>query len=416
MSQPLKILCIVGTRPEFIKVYPVYKLLFEQQFKNRVELELDVKLVFSGQHIDLLEDLEEFFEVKPDFRLDLSDLNKETENRLSLLSSKILKEASELFIKEKPDLIFLQGDTVTAQQCAQAAFFQKINIAHIEAGLRTHDLANPFPEEFARRVISQIADLNFAPDKKAQNNLEAEKILFDKKSFNFHTGNTVIDTLDLSMKKINDESFDWSSFRNIKQAFSNEDMDVVDYLENRGGRQFILVTAHRRENHGKALQNLANAIFRIADKFKNDDVEFVISVHKNPGAREAFEELYSKCLEAKLENVYFLDSINYPCFLRLMTNCFFIVTDSGGIQEEAPYLSKPVLIFRNNTERLEGLNLGLSKLIGTEEHRVHGELLDMIISQETFSSMVKKDLQPYGDGLAASRIVDVSLLYLKDKA
>lgn len=406
-----KIFCIVGTRPEFIKMFPVYKLLWERASENRSGKEIEVKWISSSQHNEMLNDLEEFFKVKPDYYFELlSKPNK----KLGELSAEIMQQATKLFTEERPDLIFIQGDTLTALECGLAAFYEKIPVAHVEAGIRTNNILAPFPEELSRRILSQFSDLNFAPGQRSLNTLEAEKILFKKKSYNFYTGNTVIDALDFSCKRIADAGFDWNLFKMAELSFQKKQIDLLQYLIQSSFKRRILVTAHRRENFGEALENLTKAIQRIAEKFNGtNEVEFIICIHKNPNAREVFQKLYDRVELDKLTNITILEPLNYPLFIKLMTHSYFIITDSGGIQEEAPYLSKPVLVFRNETERTEGIDFGFSKLIGTEEHLIHGAALEMLQDESIYNSMIKKDLQPYGDGLAASRIVDISMLYLK---
>ncbi len=417
----LKIFIVVGTRPEFIKLYPVYKEFLERTHTDsspgtQVKHALELKWVSSGQHPDLLKDLYEFFQVQPDYEFDLSDLNDNDETHLSKLAAKILEQASELYAREQPDLVIVQGDTLTAQQCALAAFYQKIEIAHIEAGIRTNDIDNPFPEELARRIISQISSLNFAPSQTALTNLEAEKVMHKKKSFNFYTGNTVVDALEQTRRIITNHNFNWGEFKFARLAFYPDlEYDMIKTLEKLHAKKIILVTAHRRENEGEPHENLARAIFRIAERYaESGEVEFIVSVHKNPQARIAFEKLQKQLEERSIMNVRFLEAINYPLFLKIMMHSYFIVTDSGGIQEEAPYFGKPVLVFRNLTERVEGIDQGMANLVGTEEHVIHGAMLELLTDANVYSSMIVEGKQPYGDGLAASRIADVSLLYLKN--
>lgn len=416
----LKIFIIAGTRPEFIKVYPIYQeFLKRSQIDSspgtQVRHQLEVRWVASGQHQELLEDLYSFFQIKPDYEFDLSNINEDSETHLSKLAAKILEEASMLYAREKPDLVIVQGDTLTSQQCALAAFYQKIEIAHIEAGIRTNDISSPFPEELSRRIISQISTLNFAPSQTALTNLEAEKVMNKKKSFNFYTGNTVVDMLEHTRQIILAENFVWGEYRFARLAFHPDlEYDMIMTLEKIKHKKIILVTAHRRENEGEAHENLANAILRIAERYaSSDSIEFIVSVHKNPQARIAFESLEKQLQERSITNVRFLDAINYPLFLRIMMQCHFIVTDSGGVQEEAPYFGKPVLVFRDLTERVEGIEHGMARLIGTEEHVVHGAMLELLTDQNAYNAMIVEGMQPYGDGLAASRITDVSLLYLK---
>ena len=363
-------------------MFPVYK-------KLKTKEDIDLAWVNSSQHDVLIEDQEKFFNIKADHKF--SKLDSKPESRLAGLGAHILNEATELFLKEKPDLIFVQGDTLTTQYCALAAFYLKIKIAHIEAGLRTTDITNPFPEELSRRVISQIADLNFAPELKALENLEMEKALYKKSSFNFYTGNTVIDTLSYCMQELDDG----------------------DLHEDLKGQKYILLTCHRRENLDGAIGNLFNACTRIAQNPSCKDIKLVFIRHKNPQAQKLYDEYQEFCKKEKLNQILFLDPVSYPKFLVLMKNSFFIVTDSGGVQEEAPYLQKPVLVFREQTERLAGLDLGLAKLVGTKENLIHGEMLDLATNETRFKKMVETGLQPYGDGLAADRIVDSTILYLK---
>lgn len=416
-SKQLKIFVVAGTRPEVIKVYPVYKALLERaegQYSAGTDIkhDLEIKWVSSGQHQALVEDLYQFFEIEPDYRFEV-EVAEKPELKLAEMSSQIMIQASELFLREQPDLVLVQGDTLTAQQVALAAFYQGIKIGHVEAGIRTNNVYSPFPEELARRIISQIADLNFAPSQTALTNLDAEKVMHKKSSHNFYTGNTVVDTLEESRKKILEPDFDWSEFKFARLAFYPDlEYDLIKTLDKAVGKKIILVTAHRRENQGEAQQNLANAIYRLATESKHD-LEFIVSVHKNPQARLAFEDLQNRVNEEGLQNIRILDAVNYPLFLRLMMASYLIVTDSGGIQEEAPYLGKPVLVFRNLTERVEGIESGMASLIGTEEHVVHGAVLELLNDSAVYNSMIKEGLQPYGDGLAGSRIADVSLLYLK---
>lgn len=415
----LKIFVIAGTRPELIKMYPIYKALYERTLSDsspgtKVKHSLEVKWISSSQHVEMLEDLYQFFKIRPDHEFDLNDLNDDQDTHLAKLASRIINEASELFAREQPDLVIVQGDTLTAQQCALAAFYQRIRIAHVEAGIRTNNIYSPFPEELARRTLSQIADLNFAPSTTALNTLEAEKIMFKKQSYNFHTGNPVVYTLEYTRAKISDLNFNWGDFAYTMPAFTDNGQwfDLIKHLDS-CNKKIILITAHRRENLAEAHYNLANAIYRILER--EDSVEFIVSVHKNPEARKAFQGLHQRLIEENLKHrVHFFEAINYPLFVKLMIHSYFIVTDSGGIQEEAPYLGKPVLVFRNETERVEGMHHGMARLIGTEEHMIHGSMLELIVDPTSYNSMIQEGLQPYGDGLAASRIADLSLLYLKD--
>lgn len=395
-------------------MFPVFLALKKRALDGA---QLEIKWVSTAQHKHLLEDLESFFQIKADFEFEIHD-SQNPKTRLGNLNSQLIQQATDLFNKEKPDLIFVQGDTLSSQSCAIAAFYQKIKIAHIEAGLRTNSVYNPFPEEFSRRVISQIANLNFSPEPQAQDNLEFEKKLYKKQSLNFHTGNTVIDCLKYSMDKIYQADFNWQNFNYINEAFDEKVFDLDNYLKNLEHKKYILFTAHRRENLVNKgglckMDNLINAIKRISENKLVDDYEFVFMIHKNPEARKPFEEFYLYCKEHRIEKIKFLEAASYPAFLKLMSQSHFIVTDSGGIQEEAPYLKKPVLIFRDNTERLTGLEMGLTKLVGTDELGIHTEILDLISNEKSYHSMIENGFEPYGDGQAASKIVENTLLYMQ---
>lgn len=372
---------------------PVYKALKE---KAKHE-DLEVKWILSSQHKDLLHDLTNFFEIEADHELQLCTGNTfeldSKEKKLCGLSAQILSEASKLFAQERPDLVIVQGDTMTVQQVALAAFYHKIQIAHIEAGIRTNDLYAPFPEELARRIVSQVANLNFAPTPKAFELLENEKVLFNKKhAQNFLVGNTVIDSLLDTVIKTEAPDFDWANYG-----------DLVNFIKNTKSqnKKIILVTAHRRENIS-AHPELVQAIYKIAQE-KGSEVEILISLHKNPDARKAFVDLEQ---QAKLPNIHLLEAISYPLFVKLMKESFLILTDSGGIQEEAPYLQTPVLVFRNETERMESIEAGAAKLIGTKSKDIYQETMMLLNNPNAHQSMIidAKSQTLYGSGDASEKI------------
>lgn len=282
---------------------------------------------------------------------------------------------------------------MTVQQVALAAFYHKIQIAHIEAGIRTNDLYAPFPEELARRIVSQVANLNFAPTPKAFELLENEKVLFNKKhAQNFLVGNTVIDSLLDTVIKTEAPDFDWANYG-----------DLVNFIKNTKSqnKKIILVTAHRRENIS-AHPELVQAIYKIAQE-KGSEVEILISLHKNPDARKAFVDLEQ---QAKLPNIHLLEAISYPLFVKLMKESFLILTDSGGIQEEAPYLQTPVLVFRNETERMESIEAGAAKLIGTKSKDIYQETMMLLNNPNAHQSMIidAKSQTLYGSGDASEKI------------
>lgn len=410
----MKIFIIVGTRPEFIKLFPVYKALKELCLNKFSDLDIEVEWILSLQHKEMIEDLEKFFLIKTDKTLEIEETNLD----LNSLAAAILNASSKLFKIEKPDLVIVQGDTITAQQSALAAFYLKIPIAYVEAGIRTNDIQNPFPEELSRRILSQISTLNFCPTKKAHRTMEAEKIIFKKDSFNFYTGNTIVDSLQYAFKRFESEEVDWDIFRTalLLKNTKHEEVDLSTYIQNCmiTQKRIILVTAHRRENHGRALENLADCILKISGEEIGSSVEFVIVMHKNPSARSAFIDLENRAKELGRENIKCLEPVNYPLFLKLMDFSHLIVTDSGGIQEEAPYLGKPVLVFRKETERVESIDSGLSKLVGTGTVDLYFWIHKLLSDKELYESMIKLDASLYGDGQAAMRISEICLLYLKD--
>lgn len=356
----LKIFCVAGTRPEYIKLFPVYKEL--------KKLGLAVSWVSSAQHLELVKELEEFFEIKPDYVFDLS---QKPDRSLAELSAELLTQADFLFKREKPDLVIVQGDTATTLEAAMAAFNNRIPVAHIEAGLRTHDLKNPFPEELNRRIVSQISSFNFCPTQVSLDNLINESC-----ENNYLVGNTVIDSLKECLEKIELEKPE---------------------------RPYVLVTSHRRENIEAMKTDLAPAISELAAL--KPDYDFVIKLHANPKIKEAFSDL----MKESLANIRFVETQSYPVFVKLMAEAEFILTDSGGVQEEAPYLLKPILVFRDKTERMEAVDAGAAKLIGTKKESVKEAVLDLMNNPSGYEKMItgKKDI--FGDGNSASKTVDILL-------
>ena len=356
----------------------------------------------------MCETLIKFFDLEKDVEFEALDEAKFKEADIGCKNAMLLEQASKVFADFKPGLIFVQGDTLTTLSYATTAFYNKIPVAYVESGLRTPTIDKPFPEEFNRRVLSQIATLNFTPNARALQNLEAEKILFHKSSYNFNTGNTIIDTLNTVLQKIEDESFDWSKLDKIKTTFEQKDFSLDDYLQK--NRRTVLVTAHRRENQEGAIKNLSKAIIELANKYS--DLSFLVVTHPNPIAKKEFEYLYQEI--KTLNNIDIIEPVEYPIFLKIMIISYLIITDSGGVQEEAPYLNKPVLVFRSETERKAGLELGLAKVVGTSKDSLIEAFEEIHNDPVIYDSMMKNDLQPYGDGNASKRIVEVVLLYIKN--
>jgi len=381
-----KILIVFGTRPEAIKFAPIIK-----EIKNHSSLK-GIICVFR-QHDKMLDYILKTFNIKPDYDLKITLSDK------SLFGKKIniFKKAKNLIIsslsflkflrilkKEKPDILMVQGDTSTAFLAAFLAYHFKIKIAHIEAGLRTHDKYSPFPEEMNRQLICRLADFHFAPTKQAKENLLKEGV--DEKKI-FLTGNTAIDAL--SIIKENQKN-------NIERY---EEDFLKKYGINFKDKKIILLTAHRRESFGEGLLNIFLAIKEIAQKRK--DVEIIYPVHLNPNVYHLAHELLDD-----ISNVRLIEPLEYDEFVFLMDKSYLILTDSGGIQEEAPSLKKPVLVMRNKTERQEGIEAGVSKLIGTNAKNIIDETFLLLDDKNIYRKMASGN-NPYGDGMAAKKIIEI---------
>lgn len=347
-----KISIIFGTRPEIVKLYPVIKYL-----KKKFE----VVTIFTGQHRDLGRQMLKAFNIKPDYDLDVMLIDQS----LSILTALLHENLDEILSKEKPDLIVVQGDTTTALVGALEAYYHKIPVAHIEAGLRTTDLYSPFPEEVNRRLISQIALYNFTPTIQAQERLNYENV----SGYIYNTGNTGIDTL---------------------LEFAKKDKSTK--------RKMVLVTLHRRESFGTTFKGMLLAIKDFLNTFKSYEVVF--PVHPNPNVSKVVKEILGKHPKVEL-----IEAVDYKKMISLMKQCAFIVTDSGGLQEEAPSLKKPVLVLREVTERMEGVMLGVAQLVGTNSHDIYHAMCNLASDYGLYHSMITK-YNPYGDGKASKRICD----------
>jgi UDP-N-acetylglucosamine 2-epimerase (non-hydrolysing) len=372
------VLLTFGTRPEAIKLAPVYKEIAKRS--DRLRLVCCV----TGQHRELLHQMLKVFDMHADY--DLRVLQED--QTLFHVTSSVLERMRDVLLKEMPDILVVQGDTSSAFAAALAAFYLKIPIAHVEAGLRSYDRFQPFPEEINRTFISHIADLNFCPTKRAAENLLNEQIAPES----IHvTGNTVIDSLLQTVGLLSD---------------SNRSTDPLGDLQLHSGRM-ILVTGHRRENFGPGLANLSHALVDLVRRF--DDVTVVYSVHPNPNVREPVERILGSH-----ERIRVIQPPDYFRFVALMNESFFIITDSGGIQEEAPSLKKPVLIVRNVTERPEAVECGAAILVGTDRETIVRESSRLLESTDHYESMVVNE-SPFGDGHAAERIVDSIETFLTDR-
>ena len=370
MANKLKVMTVFGTRPEAIKMAPVVLEL------NR-HMEIEPIVTVTAQHREMLDQVLRLFTITPDYDLDIMATSQtlfDITNKALIGLEKVLKEV-------KPDIVLVHGDTTTTFVGALAAYYHQINVGHVEAGLRTGNKYSPFPEEMNRKLTGAIADLHFAPTQTSKANLLREGV---DESKIFVTGNTVIDALHQTVR--NDFAFD------------NHLLEGIDY----GSKRIILVTTHRRENLGEPMRHVYKALKRLTETFA--DVEVVFPVHKNPKVREVVNEELGN-----LDKVHLTDPLDYEPFANLMSRSTIILTDSGGVQEEAPALGKPVLVLRDTTERPEAVEAGTVKLIGTDSERVFNESKLLLTDQQEYDRMAKST-NPYGDGKAASRIVS-ALLY-----
>jgi len=371
-QKKINILISFGTRPEGIKLAPVIKCIDRQRDK------FNLKVCSTGQHKEMLEQVLGFFEIKPDFSLDLM-----TENQsLSSFSSRLLSKVDKIIADAKPDILLVQGDTTSVLLIALSAFYRKIKVGHVEAGLRTYDRDNPFPEEINRQLISRIADLHFVPTMNSFNNLLAERVDKDKV---FLAGNTIVDAMNWAIKKIKKSSREKIGSSKLFSLFNNRD-------------KIILVTMHRRESFGSDIENVCRALKIIAEKYNN--IKIVYPVHFNPNVAKPVFRILS---EAK--NILLTEPLNYQSFIWLMNKSYFIVTDSGGVQEEAPAFKKPVLVIRKKTERTESVDLGISKLVGMDTNSIVGNASNLLDNRLIYEKMIP-DANPYGDGNAAEKIIE----------
>lgn len=366
-----KVLFIFGTRPEAIKMAP---LILE--FRNRPN-KFNIKVCVTGQHKEMLYQVLDFFNIKPDFDLSVMKPGQ----TLFGVTASIFEKLEPVIDEVNPDIVFVQGDTTSVLVGAIGAFYKKIKIGHLEAGLRSGDMYSPFPEEMNRVLVSKLADYHFAPTERAQNVLLSEKI--DSAKI-YLTGNTVIDALLLAVEII--EKQDQSKYNKIVKD--------IDW-----NKKIILVTGHRRESFGSGFENMCSAIRRIA--MDNTDVEIVYPVHLNPNVQEPVKRILWN-----IQNIHLIDPLEYPNLVWLMNKSYLVLTDSGGIQEEAPTLGKPVLVMREVTERQEGVDAGTAKLVGTSENIIYDETNKLINNKISYSKMANA-VNPYGDGTSSKQIADI---------
>ena len=365
----IKILIIFGTRPEAIKMAPVIK-----EFK-KYQKTFNTKVCVTAQHRQMLDQVLNFFEITPDFDLDLM---KPGQNLFSLTANIImgLKPILEDF---EPDFVFVHGDTTTTMASSIASFYSGAKICHVEAGLRTHNKYAPFPEEINRQLTGRISEYHFAPTESAKTNLIKENI---KESQIFVTGNTVIDTLLNSVEKVKNSNHD--EIQSLKQIINPD-------------KKQILVTGHRRENFGEGFLNICHALKEISQR---EDIQIIYPVHLNPNVQEPVYNI----LDSR-PNIHLIKPLSYEAFIWLMDKSYLIITDSGGVQEEAPSLGKPVLVMRKTTERPEAVDAGTVILVGTDLQKIKQNTLELLDNQKKYNQMSHLH-NPYGDGLAAQRIVE----------
>lgn len=368
----VKIMTVFGTRPDAIKMAPV--VLELQKYPKQI----DTIVAVTGQHREMLHQVLNTFNIIPKYDLDIMKPNQS----LTQITTRSLDGLSNLINQEKPDMILAQGDTTTTFTASLAAFYNKVAFGHVEAGLRTNDKYDPFPEEMNRRLAGVIADLHFAPTPKAKENLLAEGIPDEKI---FVTGNTVIDTL--------------LSVAEKPYSFKDPVLQAI-YI---GSRRMMLVTSHRRENWGAPMNRIAEAVKEIA--LSNLDLDIVFSLHKNPIVRDAILSTLSN-----IKNVFLIEPPDYLPFVHLLKRSYIVLTDSGGVQEEAPSLGKPVLVMRNTTERTEGITAGTAKLVGTDKNIIINSVNTLLNDTVEYNNMAHS-VNPYGDGSASARIRELIFKY-----
>lgn len=376
-----KIMLVFGTRPEAIKMAPLVKEL--QRHPDRYKTIVCV----TGQHRQMLDQVLQLFEITPDYDLNIMKQGQD----LYDVTSRILTGMRDVFATERPDLLLVHGDTSTSTAAALSAFYAQIPVGHVEAGLRTYDIYSPWPEEMNRQITGRIATLHFSPTTTSRDNLLGEKVNPDNIVV---TGNTVIDALKSVVAKIDsDPALERKLIDHI--ASMGYDMSRLD-----SGRRLVLITGHRRENFGDGFMNICNAIKELAERYR--DVDFLYPMHLNPNVRKPINDVFGSISHG---NAFFIEPLEYLYFVYLMKRSYLILTDSGGIQEEAPSLGKPVLVMREVTERPEALAAGTIKLVGTDKELIEKEASRFLDDEEYYAAN-KRIANPYGDGKACERIVE----------
>lgn len=378
-----KIMLVFGTRPEAIKMAPLVKEI------QRHSTEFETIVCVTGQHREMLDQVLNIFNITPDYDLNIMKQGQS----LYDVTSNVLNGMSNVLEKAKPDVVLVHGDTTTSMSAALAAFYKQIPVGHVEAGLRTHDIYSPWPEEINRQITGRIATYNFSPTQLSHDNLILENV--DKSKITI-TGNTVIDALYWVVNKIKTDKILEAS---LKTELKGNGYDVNRLLT---GNKLVLITGHRRENFGEGFLFMCKAIQTLIQKYPQ--VDFVYPMHLNPNVRKPIHEVFGDDLTC-LENMFFIEPLEYLSFVYLMEKSSIVLTDSGGIQEEAPGLGKPVLVMRDTTERPEALSAGTVRLVGTDYDKIVKNVSELIDDSLVYEKMAKA-VNPYGDGRACERIVE----------
>lgn len=378
-----KVMLVFGTRPEAIKMAPLVK-----EFQKHTD-KFETVVCVTGQHREMLDQVLKIFSIIPDYDLNIMRQGQD----LYDVTARVLLGMREILKNIKPDIVLVHGDTSTSTAAALAAFYQQIPVGHVEAGLRTHDIYSPWPEEMNRQITGRIATYHFAPTILSRKNLISENVKGEQVIV---TGNTVIDAINWVVDTIKKDK----ELANIL----DEELRISGYNPNRlvGGKKLVLITGHRRENFGTGFISICTAIKDLNKKYP--DVDFVYPMHLNPNVRKPIHEVFGKDI-SHVENMFFIEPLEYLTFVSLMEKSYMVLTDSGGIQEEAPALGKPVLVMRDTTERPEALEAGTVELVGTDYEKIVGTVSKLIDDVEHYEKM-SHAVNPYGDGKACERIVN----------
>ncbi|MBQ1610556.1 MAG: UDP-N-acetylglucosamine 2-epimerase (non-hydrolyzing) [Muribaculaceae bacterium] len=377
-----KVMLVFGTRPEAIKMAPLVKELE----KHKEEIETIVCV--TGQHREMLDQVLEIFDIKPDYDLNIMKVGQD----LYDVTTRVLLGMRDILCEVQPDVVLVHGDTTTSTAAALAAFYQQIPVGHVEAGLRTHNIYSPWPEEMNRQITGRITTYHFAPTPLSRQNLLNEGVNDENIAV---TGNTVIDALHMVINKIKSNP---DLDTKLKERLANEGYDIERLRD--GKRRLVLITGHRRENFGEGFLNICNAIKTLKEKYP--DVDFVYPMHLNPNVRKPIHEIFGADL-SDLGNMFFIEPLEYLSFVFLMEKSHIVLTDSGGIQEEAPGIGKPVLVMRDTTERPEALEAGTVVLVGTDYDKIVNGV-SLLLDDDTAYEHMSRANNPYGDGLTCGRI------------